>query len=96
MNTSLPEEAEAEVVELGQRRVLADRERQLLRNQAWREVVDRVLIVALREQEHARLPLQRGAVREPQRRIVRRRDAHFLRELEVLFRVVARDGGSGE
>src|SRR4029079_5937605 len=51
--------------------------------------VHRVLIVVLREQEHAGLPPQGHGVRQVQRRLGGGGQAHLLGELEGLFGVVA-------
>ena len=58
---ALTEHAETEVVQRRARRMLADGNR---RHDERRIVVDRVLIVGLREEKHARLPAQAGAVRQ--------------------------------
>src|SRR6185369_1443399 len=82
-------EADALVVERRKRVVLVQRDGQELRDQARRVRVDRVLIVVLREEEQARLPLQRRARPQLRRAGGARRDPDFLRELEVLLVVVA-------
>ena len=60
------------------------------RHDERRVVVDGVLLVGLREEEHARLPAQLGRVRQSHRSGLRRRETDLLRELKILLRVVAR------
>ena len=57
---ALAEHAEAEIVELRDRRILIDRELDELREHERRERVHRVLLVALREEEDAGLPPERA------------------------------------
>src|SRR4029077_10783339 len=54
-------------------------------------VVDGILVVSLREQEQAGLPAQRDVVRERDGRTLPGRQSNFLRELQVLLGVGARD-----
>jgi hypothetical protein len=84
-------DADAIVVERRLRGGLGDREVHVLRQHEGRVVIDGILLVSLREQEDARLPAQREAAPERDRRILPGRQPSFLRELQILLGVGARD-----